>query len=179
MKIRQRTINIVYTALFIALAYALPYITGQIPEIGAMLCPMHFPIILCGFVCGWQWGMVAGFVAPIMRSILTSGYPPMFPTAVAMAFELAAYGALAGLLFKLLPKKKIYIYVSLISSMIIGRIVWGLVTLILITIDGGAFTFSAFMAGSLLNAIPGIVLQIIIIPIAVMIFKKLGIIKQA
>lgn len=52
MKIRRTT----YAALYLALAMVLPFVTGQIPEIGSMLCPMHIPALLCGFMCGWLWG---------------------------------------------------------------------------------------------------------------------------
>ena len=87
--------NLIYSAVFLALAYVLPFLTGQIPSVGKMLLPMHLPALLCGFVCGWQWGLGVGFLAPLLRS-LTLGMPPFFPMAVSMAFELAAYGAIAG-----------------------------------------------------------------------------------
>ena len=80
--------NLVLGALFLALALVLPFFTGHIPQIGAMLCPMHLPILLAGFVCGGPVGAVVGFIAPLLRSAL-SGMPTMFPAAVAMAFELA------------------------------------------------------------------------------------------
>ena len=125
MKRYNRLLKMTLSALFLALAYVMPFLTGQIPEMGAMLCPMHLPVLLCGFICGWPWGMVVGFISPLLRSMLTGGFPPMFPTAVCMAFELAAYGAVSGLMHRLLPKKKSYIYVSLLIAMIAGRIVWG------------------------------------------------------
>ena len=92
MREHGKILKMVLAALFLALAYVLPFLTGQIPEIGSMLCPMHIPVLLCGFICGWQWGGVVGFVAPLFRS-LTLGAPLFFPKAVCMAFELAAYGA--------------------------------------------------------------------------------------
>jgi LytS/YehU family sensor histidine kinase len=159
------------SALCLALALVLPFLTGQIKEIGSMLCPMHLPVLLCGFICGPVWGVVVGFVAPIFRS-LTLGMPPIFPKALCMAFELAAYGAVAGLMHKLLPKKKPYIYCSLITAMIVGRLIWGAAMFICVGISGGSFTFSAFIAGAVTNAIPGIIVQIILIPILVMLLDK-------
>ena len=97
--------KLTYSALFLAIALVLPFITGQIPEIGAMLCPMHIPALLCGFMCGWPWGLAVGFIAPLLRSVIF-GMPAMFPSAVGMAFELAVYGMMSGLLYRLLPKKK-------------------------------------------------------------------------
>lgn len=161
----------VLSALCLALAYVMPFLTGQIPEIGSMLCPMHIPVLLCGFFCGWPWGLIVGFVAPLLRS-LTLGMPPIFPTAVCMAFELAAYGAVSGVMHRLLPHKKPYVYCSLVTAMIIGRLVWGVAMFVCMGINGGAFTFTAFIAGALTNAIPGIIAQIIIIPILVMIFDN-------
>ena len=86
--------KLTYSALYLAIALVLPFLTGQIPEIGSMLCPMHIPALLCGFVCGWPWGLAVGFVSPLLRSLLF-GMPTAY-TAVAMAFELAAYGAVSG-----------------------------------------------------------------------------------
>ena len=157
--------------MFLALAYVMPFLTGQIPEIGARLCPLHIPVLLCGFICGWQWGLVVGFVAPLLRSLIL-GMPPLFPTAVCMAFELAAYAFIAGMMHRILPRKKPYIYCSLLISMIVGRIVWGIAMLVCCGIDGSGFTFGAFIAGAFTNAIPGIIVQIVLIPILVMILDN-------
>ena len=62
--------RIVLAALFLALAFLLPMVTGHVPQVGNMLCPMHFPILLCGFVLGGPWGLAVGFVAPLLRSVL-------------------------------------------------------------------------------------------------------------
>ena len=166
----------ILAALFLALAYIMPFLTGQIPQIGSMLCLMHIPILLCGFFCGWPWGLVVGLIAPLFRS-LTMGMPPMFPTAVCMAFELAAYGAVSGLMHKILPKKKPYVYCSLITAMIVGRMVWGGAMLICMGVQGNGFTGSAFLAGAVLNAIPGIAVQIVLIPILVMLLDRPNILK--
>ena len=93
------TRSLVLAALFLALAFVLPMITGHVPQVGNMLCPMHFPILLCGFVLGGPWGLAVGFIAPLVRSVLF-GMPPMFPIAIAMAFELAAYGLVSGVLWR-------------------------------------------------------------------------------
>jgi LytS/YehU family sensor histidine kinase len=136
-----------------------------------MLCPLHIPVLLCGFICGSPWGLVIGFIAPLFRS-LTLGMPPLFPTGVAMAFELATYGLLAGLLYRVLPKKKINIYVSLVLSMIVGRLVWGVVQFSLMGFDLEKFPLSAFWAGAVVNALPGIIIQLVLIPIVIVILEK-------
>ena len=166
-----------FSGLFLAIAMVLPFMTGQIPEIGSMLCPMHIPVLLCGFVCGWQWGLVVGFIAPILRSLLF-GMPKLFPTAIAMMFELACYGAVAGIMYKLLPKKQVNVYVSLITAMIAGRIVWGTAQYFLQKVAGVNFTWTMFLAGAVINAVPGIILHIIIIPVLVSVFIKADLIAN-
>ena len=172
MKNHKKLLRMVLAAFFLALAYVMPFLTGQIPEAGSMLCPMHLPILLCGFVCGWPWGLIVGLVAPVFRSLLTGGFPPMFPTAVCMAFELATYGAIAGLMHKILPKKKISIYCSLVIAMLLGRLVWGVAMMICMGASGGTFTLAAFLAGAITNAIPGIIVQLILVPILVVLVEK-------
>lgn len=172
MKTKHHLYHLVLAAFCLALAYVLPFVTGQIPEIGAMLSPMHLPVLICGFLCGWQWGLAVGFIAPLFRS-LTLTMPPLFPTALCMAFELATYGAIAGLLYRVLPKKRLSIYLSLVIAMLVGRLVWGAAMLIALGTKGMSFTWAAFYAGAFANALPGIIVQILLVPIVVMLFEKL------
>ena len=160
---RNQIRRLTLTAMFIALGYLLPFLTGQIPHFGTMLSPMHIPALLCGFVCGWQYGLVAGAIMPLLRSA-TLGMPYIFPDAVAMAFELAAYGCAAGLLYRALPKHIAFVYVTLVLSMLIGRAVWGLASAVLMMGTENVFTTQAFLAGAFINAWPGIVLHILVIP---------------
>lgn len=176
MRTHDKTLKMILSALFLALAYVMPFLTGQIPEVGSMLCPMHIPVLLCGFICGPVWGATVGIAAPLFRS-LTLGMPPLFPTALCMAFELAAYGAVSGLAHKFLPRKKPFIYCSLIIAMVVGRIIWGAAMFICLGLSGGSFTFAAFIAGAITNAIPGIIVQIILIPIIVMLLENTKILK--
>ena len=171
MKTRNEIKKLTLSAMFLALAFVLPFLTGQIPQIGSMLCPMHIPVLLCGFFCGAPWGLGVGFVAPLLRSFVL-GMPPMFPTAFCMAFELAAYGFVAGWLHRKLPKKKINVYVSLLCAMIVGRILWGVVMFICMGLKAEAFGWSAFLAASVLNAVPGIVLQVVLVPLLVITLEK-------
>ena len=169
LQIRKLT----YAALFLALAMVLPFLTGQIPQIGSALSPMHIPVLLCGFLVGWPWGLTVGFIAPLLRSVIF-GMPAMFPGAVAMAFELAVYGLVSGILYRLLPKKKWSIYVTLVVAMLAGRVVWGIARLILAGLSGGSFTWALFLAGAFTNAIPGIILHIVLIPVIVMVLERAG-----
>ncbi len=171
MKNRDRLTKMITASLFLAVAYVLPFLTGQIPEIGAMLCPMHLPVLLCGFLCGWPWAPAVGLIAPLFRS-LTLGMPPLFPGAVCMALELFTYGAVASLMHRILPKKRGYIYLSLLTAMLMGRAVWGLAMLVCLGVSGGAFTFAAFLAGAFTGALPGILLQVVLIPPLVMALER-------
>ena len=162
---------LVLAALFLALGLVLPFLTGQIPEIGSMLCPMHIPVLLCGFFCGWPWGLAVGLITPVLRSFLF-GMPPMFPAAVCMSFELATYGLVSGMLYRKLPRKKASVYVSLLTAMVAGRLVWGAARFLCAGLDVTAFGLSAFWAGAVTTAIPGILVQIILIPILVLALEK-------
>ena len=171
MKKRNDIVKLTLSAMFLALAFVMPFLTGQIPQIGSMLCPMHIPMLLCGFFCGAPWGLAVGIIAPILRSF-TLGMPPMFPAAFCMAFELAVYGFAAGWLHNKLPKKKSYVYVSLFCAMLLGCIVWGVVMFACMGLDASKFGLAAFMAGAFTNAIPGIVLQIVLVPVLVILLDK-------
>ena len=171
-KKENKVATMVLAAMFLALSYVMPFLTGQIPEIGSMLCPMHIPVLLCGYFCGWKWGICVGFLAPLFRS-MTLGMPPIM-TAVCMAFELATYGGLSGFLYGILPGKKTAIYGSLIPAMIGGRLVWGVAMLAVMGISGGSFGLAAFFAGAVGNALPGIALQIVLIPLILMALPPKG-----
>ena len=175
-----RVLRLTYSALYLAIALVLPFLTGQIPQIGSMLCPMHIPALLCGFVCGWPWGLAVGFIAPLLRMVMF-GMPPFY-VAIAMAFELLTYGLVSGIMYRKVFKKQTVgtLYGSLLTAMVAGRIVWGIVKVILsgIAADAGAFTFAAFISGALLNAIPGIVVQLILVPAVVVALQKAKLIEK-
>ena len=171
MSPENKTYYMVLSAMFLALALILPFLTGQIQQIGHALCPMHLPVILCGFFCGPWYAFMIGFIAPLLRFLLF-GMPPIIPSGVAMCFELSAYGVLSGLLYQALPKKKSSIYIALIGAMIGGRIVWGVARVLLYGVSKSEFGWAAFMSGAFLDAIPGIIVQIVLIPIIVMALEK-------
>ncbi len=171
MSSKNNLVKTVLAAVFLALALVLPLLTGQLRQIGNALCPMHIPVLLCGFICGPWYGLAIGFTAPLLRFLIFSA-PPIMPVGIAMAFELAAYGLVAGLMYQTLQKNKGNIYVSLISAMVSGRIVWGIVLTVLYGFGKAEFGFAAFIAGAFINAIPGIIIQIILVPALIITFKK-------
>lgn len=171
MERNSATKKLAYSAACLALAMVLPFLTAQIPQVASALCPMHIPVLLCGFIVGWQWGLAVGFIAPLLRSVLF-GIPVMYPGAVSMAFELCTYGLVSGLMYKLMPRKPAYIYVSLLTAMVAGRIVWGIARFIMAGLSGSSFPMTAFIAGAVTNAIPGIILHIALIPVLVMAMQR-------
>ena len=169
---RFTTKTLTHAALCLALCLVLPFMTGQIPQVGNALCPMHLPVLLCGYLCGGPVGALVGFTAPLFRTQLFG--VPLFPTNVCMAFELATYGLLSGLLYRALPRRNISLCISLLSAMTAGRLVWGLVRAMLSGVFGAPLTLKLFLAVSFFNAIPGILLQLILIPILVMALRRSG-----
>ena len=171
--------HLTYAAVCLALCLALPFLTGQVPQIGSALCPMHLPVLLAGFLCGPWWAAAVGAVAPLLRHALF-GMPPLFPTAVAMTFELLTYGLVSGLLYRRLHERRAAgIYLSLIAAMAAGRIAWGAAMVVLLGLGDSAFTWGAFWAGAITGAIPGILLQLILIPALVLALRKAGLSPSA
>lgn len=169
--------KLVFAAVCLALCMVLPFLTGQIPQIGKALSPMHIPVLLCGFIAGPWYAAAVGFIAPLLRFAMF-GMPPIFPTGIAMCFELAAYGAVSGFMYNLLPQKPWSVYVSLITAMLGGRIVWGAVSAVILLGTDSPFTWAAFFAGAFTNALPGIILHIVLIPIIVIALEKAGFMRD-
>lgn len=173
---RKYTRNLTLSALFLALGYVLPFLTGQIPQFGSMLLPMHIPVFLCGLICGWQYGVIVGLILPLTRSLFF--FMPPFYAALAMTFELAAYGFVAGFLYSRARKQGLVaLYCSMIIAMLAGRLVWGAAQIVILGLQGNAFTWQAFMAGAFVNAVPGIIVQLVLIPAIMFALDKTGLVK--
>ena len=166
--------RLLYSSMFLALGLLLPFLTMQIPTIGAALCPMHFAVLLCGFICGPTWGMAVGAITPILRSMLFGAPVAIIPNALAMAFELATYAFVAGILYKKLNKNILYTYIALITAMVAGRLVWGAVMFVLILANqtSGEIGFSLIWSATVLQSIPGIILQLVAIPPIISVLRK-------
>ncbi len=166
MKNNKPVFKTVLSALFLSLALLLPLITSQIKEIGDTLLPMHLPVLLCGLICGPKYGLAVGFAAPFMRWAIF-GMPPIYPNGIYMALELATYGLIVGLLYR--KKSVVSLYISVIIAQLAGRIVWGVSKAVLLGLKDLHFTAEMFFIGGFADALPGIILQLILIP-AIMVF---------
>lgn len=170
--IREKTRTLVLSAFFLALGMVLPLLTGQIKEIGDSLLPMHLAVMLCGLICGPSYGAVVGFCMPFLRS-LCFGMPPLYPNAVYMSIELATYALVIGLLYLKFKRSIPYLYLSLIISMVVGRVAWGVSKAILLGIGGESITIKALIIGGVVDAIPGIILQLVLIPLIMHLITKI------
>ncbi len=160
----KTTVKLVLSALFLAIGMVLPMLTGQIAQIGSMLLPMHIPVLLCGFICGYKYGAAVGFILPLIRTMLF-GVPNLYPEAIAIAFELASYGFLSGFLFGRAKWQCIkMLYRCLIAAMLGGRIIRGIVQALLLGFKGNQLIVSSFISGVVIHSIPGIILQLILVP---------------
>lgn len=172
-KIDSRKISV--SAMFLAIGWLLPFLSGQIPQVGNMLCLIHIPAILSGFLLGPWYGLFIGFLIPVSRSLIF-GMPPLYPKAVCMAFEMAAYGCLAGGFYKALKKGKglsetCVIYISLLLSMLGGRLVWGTAMFLCGVISVSPLTWKLFLTEAFVNAWPGILIQICLLPALIKVMR--------
>lgn len=177
LKTNHRVRCLVYAGVCLALALLLPFLTGQMQTIGSALCPMHIPVLLAGFLCGPWWGLAVGIIAPLLRSALF-GMPPLFPKAASIAFELAAYGLVSGVLYRALPKKPWGVWTALAAAMLAGRLVWGAVMTVFAGVSEISFGWAAFWTGGFAGAVPGIVLHLILIPPVVLALQKAGLAER-
>lgn len=148
----------------IALGVVLPYLTASNPQLGAVFLLMHIPALITGLILGPKYGFLVGLVTPILRSLI-AGMPPLFPQALVMSFEIAAYGFFVGLIKKLLPKKNFAILVSLVVAMVLGRAVWGIAAWVFYPLAGLNFTFKIFITSAFVTGLPGIGIQLVLIPL--------------
>ena len=172
MKLHNRVLKMVLSAFFLALAYVMPFLTGQIPEVGAKLCPLHIPVLLCGLVCGSLYGCLCGVIGPVLASVITGMPGPAM--LVSMVPELMAYGLVTGLMMKLVKTRNLYadLYVSLATAMVAGRIVGGIAKALFFTGTGEAFTLAIWASSYFVATLPGIVAHLIVIPLLVVTLMK-------
>ncbi len=183
--------NLIYASLCLALAVVLPAISRSVliplpsgsVKLAQIISPMHIPVFLCGFLCGWQWGLAVGAIAPILNSFITGGmFPALYPQAFRMVFELATYGMVSGLLYRLLPKKPWNVYFTLIAAMIAGRLAWGLANLFVLIFSGSVLTFELWLTQMVTETVTktsvGIIIHIILVPVIIFALDRAKLIDQ-
>jgi thiamine transporter ThiT len=152
----------IITAVCLALCVVVPQAFHAIPNAGSVYLPMHIPILLCGLICGWQYGLLCGLAGPALSTLFT-GMPPVayLPP---MLVECAVYGLVSGLMMQIIRTKKVYVdlYASLIIAMLSGRIVAGLARALIFA--RGNFTMAAWTTSYFVTGLPGIIIQLVLIP---------------
>lgn len=151
------------TAVCMALCVVLPMALHAIPNAGTLFSPMHLPVLLCGMICGWPYGLACGLMGPMLSSFITS--MPGIAYLPTMMVELAIYGLVTGLMMKLIHTGKLMadIYISLLTAMLTGRIVTGIARALIFA--AGSYSWKAWTTGYFVSSFPGIVLQLILIPV--------------
>lgn len=160
----------IYASLCVALGVVLPIAFHSIPNAGSIILPMHIPVLICGLICGWPFGLACGILAPLLSSLIT-GMPPI-AYVPSMLCELAVYGLITGLLFKFIHTKKTIAdtYISLVGAMIAGRIVYGILNALIFSV--GKYSMSIWLTSAFVTSIPGIIIQLIIIPVLIVALEK-------
>ncbi len=166
----------IITAVCLALCVVLPQAFHAVPNAGSVYLPMHIPILLCGLICGWQYGLLAGVAGPALSTLFT-GMPPV-AVLPAMLVECAVYGLMSGLMMKLIRTRKTYLdlYISLIVAMLAGRIVAGIARALIFA--RGSTTIATWTTGYFVTSLPGIIIQLVLLPSIVFALMNAGLIPR-
>lgn len=171
-----KTKRLIFAGLCVALGVVLPVAFHSVANAGSIFLPMHIPVFLCGLVCGWPFGLACGVLAPLLSSLFT-GMPPMayLPS---MLCELAVYGFASGLLVRFVKTGKLLadLYLSLIGAMLAGRLVFGLLNAVIFR--AGSYSLPIWMTAAFVTALPGIIIQLAVIPALVLALKKTKLITE-
>jgi niacin transporter len=167
-------------AAFVVLSVLTPWAVHQVPNAGATYLPMHFFIFVAALTCGWQAGAIVGLLTPF-ASYLVSGMPVM-TVLPQIAVEVTVYGLLAGLLRQ---KFNLRVVWSVLGAMIGGRLALLITVAIVQAITGNVYSplgpsatpFSAVW-NTVAQAWPGMLIQLILIPVAFCLVSRLTAKKQ-
>ena len=164
----------IITAMCIALCVVLPLAFHFIQNAGSIFSPMHLPVLLCGLICGWYFGLLCGILGPLLSSVLT-GMPPVayLPN---MIIELAVYGLVTGIMMQVLHTKKTYadLYISLIVSLISGRIIAGITQALIFA--KGSYSIKIWATSYFVTCLPGVIIQLLLIPTIFLALEKANLI---
>lgn len=169
--------NMTLAAMFIVLGILLPFLTVSNPQLGSMFLLMHIPVLFAGLLIDYKYGAIVGIITPLLRSV-TFAMPILMPVALAMAFELGAYGFFIGLAHKVLPKKIPYVFVSLLIALLLGRAVWGVAAWIFYPAAGFNYSLKIFVTAAFVTGLPGIGIQLVLIPTIYIYLTKSGLLRK-
>lgn len=166
----------ILTAVCVALCVVLPQAFHAIPNAGSIYLPMHIPVLLCGLICGGSYGLLCGLAGPVLSSLFT-GMPPvaMLPS---MMVECAVYGLVTGFMMRMVRTKRLYgdLYLSLSVAMLLGRVVSGVAKALIFS--AGSYSVAAWATGSFVTSLPGIVIQLALLPTITVALMKARLIPE-
>ena len=161
--------RMILAALMAAMCVVLPLAFHSVPDGGSIFLPMHIPVLICGMICGWPYGFICGLLGPLLSCLLT-GMPPLayLPS---MMVECAVYGMVTGLMLKFVRTGKLYgdLYLALVVAMVAGRVVSGVAKALIFS---PGITMSYWITASFITALPGIVVQLVAVPLLVGMLMK-------
>ena len=154
--------TILYSALGIAIPRIFHLAIGS--SAGVTFLPMHLMVLIAALTFGMTSAIaVAG--SSVIFSYLLTGMPALVRMPY-MLIELVIYGLLLGLL-----NKKFNSYVSLILTLILGRVLYAGILFAAVNLFGfNGYGISVLQ--SVKSAIPGIIIQLLFVPFIAMSVKK-------
>ena len=167
----NKTRKLTLTAMCLALGVILPQAFHMIPNAGNIFLPMHIPVLICGFICGPFYGLTVGIITPCLSHIIFSMPPAMMLGQ--MIVELGVYGLCTGLFNQIITinNELLKYYLVLIISMVVGRITYGICNALLF--KAGNYSLSIWLSAAFIKGLPGIIIQLVLIPTIVKTIKKL------
>ncbi|MEA5048524.1 MAG: ECF transporter S component [Eubacteriales bacterium] len=172
----SNTKRLILAGLCVALGIVLPVAFHSVANAGSIFLPMHIPVLLCGLICGWPFGLACGILTPLLSSVIT-GMPPMayLPS---MLCELAVYGFVSGMMMRHVKTGRLLadLYISLISAMLLGRLVYGLLNALIFR--AGEYSIAMWTTAAFITALPGILIQLAVIPVLVLSLQKAKLITE-
>lgn len=162
--------RLTFAAMCVALGVVLPLAFHMVPQGGKVFLPMHIPVLLCGLACGWPFGLACGVLAPLLSCLFT-GMPQM-AMLPSMLCELATYGLVSGILAQVIHTRPRLLgaYIQLVPAMLAGRVVKGVLEALIFS--AGAYSMEAFIASSFVTALPGIAIQLVLLPALVTLLER-------
>ena len=171
-----KTRRLISTGLCAALCVVLPLAFHSIPNAGSIFLPMHIPVLLCGFLCGWPYGLACGLLGPLLSHLITQMPPAsLLPS---MLCELAVYGLVTGWLYPRMSGRRplVSVYVPLLSAMVCGRVCYGVLNALVL--QAGSYTLQIWLGAAVTTALPGIMIQLLLIPVLLGALQKAGFLRR-
>jgi hypothetical protein len=163
---RSELRQIPLAALFAALGVVLPPIF-HVFGLGSTFLPMFLPVMLGSMLLSWKFALVLAIFAPLTSWLLT-GMPPLVPPILPlMLAELVLLALICSVLHVHLQRS---VWFTLLIAIIADRLLlFFMVTFAAswLSLDPAVFSIALVVSG-----LPGIVLQLLVIPLALKLLQQ-------